>query len=68
MPFFMFVILVFWELKAIKVPDVDTTAGMHGPRIEKLIVPMNCCKYFLPILTVVIVISYILFVLVVYNL
>ena len=68
MPFFVFVILVFWELKAIKVPDVDTTAGMYGPSMEKLIVPMNCCKYVLPILTVVFVISYILFVLVVYNL
>ena len=66
MPFFVFVVLVFWELMAIKIPDVDATIGIYERRMEKLIVPMNCCKYFLPILTVVYVIIYIAFVLVFY--
>ena len=67
MPFLVFVVLVIWELMAAKVPDVDSTPGMYETRKEKVIVPMNCCKYFLPILTLVFVIVYIIFVLVVYN-
>ena len=65
MPFLVFVVLVIWELMAFKLPDVDTSGGMYGSGKE--IVPMNCCKYFLPILTLVFVIIYMIFVLVVYN-
>ena len=67
LPFLVFIVLVIWELMAFKLPDVDTTGEMYGPRKEKFIVPMNCCKYFLPILTLVFVIIYMIFVLVVYN-
>ena len=67
MPFLVFVVLVIWELMATKLPDVHANAGMYGPQKEKFIVPMKCCKYFLPILTIVFVIIYMLFVLVIYN-
>ena len=67
MPFLVFVVLVVWELKEFKLPDVATTGRMYRPRKEKFVVPMNCCKYFLPLLTLVFVTIYTIFVFVVYN-
>ena len=66
MPFLVLITLVIWELNTDKIPSRITPVMYPYGRLEKPSAPMKCCKIFLPLLTIIFIISYFAFAVLVY--
>ena len=67
MPFLVLITLVIWELNTEKIPSRITPMMYPHGQLEKSSTPMKCCKIFLPFLTIVFIISYFAFAVLVYH-